>query len=469
MKTMAMLRATMLAWIVLCGVATATDGRVGQAQSPDERAVAYTTPCGEPKALLTEIWIAGKDDAIPRRIRTFLGPPGDIWFTPGGKGIVYRQRGLSYTAFGSYLCGGREVPLVGDRTWRMSADDSDASLRPLTEDADLSAMAVDSATAVARTPDFEDALSLAERQVTQGALSGIDSALRLCAKAREMARRENFPAARRAYKAAARAFDALHRRYRKAGISEADCRSYVKALNRCADVDDDGLRQAVCRERVPVLGDLIRLYAQEHGDVLPSSLDTLYTWMEGRVDAQPDADVRARDVRVLRHLFHCASDPDESRRISFVYRTEAAGDSPALTCLWHRGVALNLVGQPEAFDLEAQALSADQVDSLTGVADACLAAGDMSRAILFLGGVAQQREKDADAYTRLGHACLKAEDYTRARWAFETAAHMSRGEVLSRAYYGLGLVCLAPPQDLSCPRGRIVWGKGCSCITRSTT
>ena len=70
---------------------------------------------------MTEVWTASGDGSDPRRVKVYLGAPGDLGFLPGEEGLVYLQRGLSYALFGSHLYGGREASLVRNRVWRMPA------------------------------------------------------------------------------------------------------------------------------------------------------------------------------------------------------------------------------------------------------------------------------------------------------------------------------------------------------------
>ena len=83
---------------------------------------------------MTEIWTARADGSSPRRVKTYLGEPGDVCFLPEGEGLVYLQRSLAYAAFGSHLSGGHDVPMMRNRVWRVALDGSEEALWPLPGD-----------------------------------------------------------------------------------------------------------------------------------------------------------------------------------------------------------------------------------------------------------------------------------------------------------------------------------------------
>ncbi len=140
-------------------------GGTSPVKSPDGREMVYTVSRGGTRAPITEIWTArvGGDS---RRIRIYLGDAGDLCFLPGGKGLVYLQRSLSYTAGGSHLSGGRYFPLIRNRVWRMKTNGSDEERWPLPEDLQPLGIAV--------SPDGE---TLAVRGYRGDLLDGRDSGL----------------------------------------------------------------------------------------------------------------------------------------------------------------------------------------------------------------------------------------------------------------------------------------------------
>ncbi len=99
--------------------------------SPDGRMRACAVEHGERRALLTEIWLSRGDGESPRRLRTYPGAAGALEFLPDASALVYLERSLRYPAFGSYLAGGRTLPIVRNRIWLVSVDGSDESRWPL--------------------------------------------------------------------------------------------------------------------------------------------------------------------------------------------------------------------------------------------------------------------------------------------------------------------------------------------------
>ena len=99
--------------------------------SPDGRTHACTVQRGERRALLTEIWLSGDGDVCRERIRTYPGAAGSLDFLPDGGALVYLERSLRYPAFGSYLSGGRSLPIVKNRIWELAIDGSDETRWPL--------------------------------------------------------------------------------------------------------------------------------------------------------------------------------------------------------------------------------------------------------------------------------------------------------------------------------------------------
>ena len=99
--------------------------------SPDGRMRACAVEHGERRALLTEIWLDRGDGERPRRLRTYPGAAGTLEFLPDRSALVYLERSLRYPAFGSYLSGGRTLPIVKNRIWLVNVDGADESRWPL--------------------------------------------------------------------------------------------------------------------------------------------------------------------------------------------------------------------------------------------------------------------------------------------------------------------------------------------------
>ena len=80
---------------------------------------------------MTEIWLARAVGASAERIRTYPGAAGPLDFLPDGSALIYLERSLRYPAFGSYLAGGRTLPIVKNRIWVLEVDRMDESRWPL--------------------------------------------------------------------------------------------------------------------------------------------------------------------------------------------------------------------------------------------------------------------------------------------------------------------------------------------------
>lgn len=110
---------------------TALSGDIHPVRSADGSTLAYAVQRGEQRALLTEIWLSRDGGAGHERIRTYPGAAGSLGFLPDGSALVYLERGLRYPAFGSYLSGGRSLPIVNNRIWVLAVDGSNESRWPL--------------------------------------------------------------------------------------------------------------------------------------------------------------------------------------------------------------------------------------------------------------------------------------------------------------------------------------------------
>ena len=248
-----------------------------------------------------------------------------------------------------------------------------------------------------------------------------------------------------AYGGAIRAFEQL---YKGSGISKADCLGYIQALRarmpRKKSEGERWHRRVCCREHQLVVGTLFEGYAQAHGQ-LPPTLEDLRFWMERQLEERasreeaPEEAVE-RDRTTLAHIFRCATDPDRERSISYVYRPGAPPGTPVLLCYWHRGELLRLRERSGGYRAEVLTFYPDQVDSLNAAAAGYLEAGAADSAVALLEVVSHQRHKDPVSHNTYGYAALEAKDHGLAEKAFKRAASLSKGKVLARAYYGLGLI-----------------------------
>ncbi len=433
--------------LAILGLFSSAHTRTGPVRSPDGQRLAYAVPRGGPRPLMTEVWVMRADGSGGRRIGTFIGEPGEVAFLPGDEGLLYLERGLSYPAFGSHLYGGRSIPLVKDRVWRIRLDGSEVRPWPLSGDPQSlgspdgqkgSGSGVDGA-----PPDFP---LDSDAEMT---LRRLGDALDLCLRGYYAMHQGDARAERSGHEAAIRVFEALLKRPSSARIPEASGLAYIQALRERIGMSEVEGRQVVCQDHLLVLGDLLSRYAEAHGGRLPPSLDDLRSWVEGQIEGHAtDAAIRSRDQETLAQVLRCPADPDPERPMRYVYRAEEGAGAPVLTCLCHRGRLLRLVGTPGGYRVETAGLSPGQVDSLSAVADRHLKAGEMDRAISLLVVAAHQRPRDADASLKLGHAALRMKDYALAEKAFKTAAFIGRGRALARAYCGLGMIAMARPKGL---------------------
>ena len=99
--------------------------------SPDGRMRARAVEHGARTALMMEIWLDRGDGERPRRLRTYPGAAGTLEFLPDASALVYLERSLRYPAFGSYIAGGRTLPIVRNRIWLVKVDGSEEARWPL--------------------------------------------------------------------------------------------------------------------------------------------------------------------------------------------------------------------------------------------------------------------------------------------------------------------------------------------------
>ena len=120
----------LLAAMLLCPLRPAS-AEIRSVMSPNGQMRAYAVQQGTRRALLTEIWLSRDGGASHERIRTYPGASGSLGFLQDGSALVYLERSLRYPAFGSYLSGGRSLPIVKNRIWVLAVDGSDESRWPL--------------------------------------------------------------------------------------------------------------------------------------------------------------------------------------------------------------------------------------------------------------------------------------------------------------------------------------------------
>ena len=107
--------------------------QVDTVRSDDDRLLATAVPRGWSQPLLTEIWTFRADGSEARRLKSYLGGPGGLSFLPGVEELLYVQLSLSHGAFGSNIYGGRALPIIRNRVWRLRVDGTQEALWPLPE------------------------------------------------------------------------------------------------------------------------------------------------------------------------------------------------------------------------------------------------------------------------------------------------------------------------------------------------
>ena len=123
-------KAALLAVTLLCPGPSSSE-EIRPVTSPNGRMLASVVQRGERRALMTEIWLARAVGASAERIRTYPGAAGPLGFLPDGSALVYLERSLRYPAFGSYLAGGRALPIVKNRIWALMVDSREETRWPL--------------------------------------------------------------------------------------------------------------------------------------------------------------------------------------------------------------------------------------------------------------------------------------------------------------------------------------------------
>ena len=123
-------KVALLAVTLLCPGPSSSE-EIRPVMSPNRRMQANAVERGERRALMTEIWLARAVGASPERLRTYPGAAGPLDFLPDGSALIYLERSLRYPAFGSYLAGGRTLPIVKNRIWVLMVDGTEETRWPL--------------------------------------------------------------------------------------------------------------------------------------------------------------------------------------------------------------------------------------------------------------------------------------------------------------------------------------------------
>ncbi len=253
--------------------------------------------------------------------------------------------------------------------------------------------------------------------------------------------RGEYRGARDAYRESVSGFKDIQKAYAPFGLSRGSCQGYIDAI-RSRIKNDEALKEAVCSERLLVVGDLISEFNSTPVNGLTASMKGLLSWASGELKRrQLDAPAITRDMGLIRRLFQCpATDEPHMPEVGYHFHPNVEFGGPVLTCFWHRGRVQHLVVGPGGYAAEARNMARDGVDSLFSLGVARLDGNDVKGSIFPLRVVVHQRPRDKDAHLKLGYAFLEDKYYRGARWAFKKAATMTRND--PEPYYGLGLVLM---------------------------
>ena len=95
---------------------------------------AFAVQRGKGATSVTEIWIVSIEDTQPRRIKTYPGKLGDLYFDPAGDALIYLERSLRHQAWASYYYGRLSLPITKNRVWKLSLHGGVEDLWPLPKD-----------------------------------------------------------------------------------------------------------------------------------------------------------------------------------------------------------------------------------------------------------------------------------------------------------------------------------------------
>ncbi len=253
--------------------------------------------------------------------------------------------------------------------------------------------------------------------------------------------RGQYRSARDAYRESVSGFKDIRKTYAAVGLSRGSCQGYIDAI-RSLIINDEALEEAVCSERLLVLGDLISAFISAHDHDLSVNLGALLKWSSGKLaQQQEEGPASEREMGLLLRLFQCpATDEPHMPEIGYYFHPNFHPGDSILSCYWHRGRVQHLIGGPGGYAVQARAMPHAQVDSLFSLGAERLESKDVEGAIFPLRVVAHQRSGDKDAHLKLGYAFLEDKYYRGARWAFKKAAALTGKD--PEPYYGLGLVLM---------------------------
>ena len=479
--------ATVILMILCVGRPDAAE--VQPVRSPDGEMVAYTVTLGAPRALITEVWVAERDGANPRRVGAFLGEAGDLRFLPGGGELACLQRSLVCRLPGLSTVRRRSMPLMRNRVWRIHVDGSRAELWPLPEEFHPLAVsfadrddrvlvrgrmgdpfeygasvtwAVDQKGNAARalapegsgsragtsvgeeplsTPGDRRPLGEGEREDTEQALRLAGRALDLFARGYAAMHQGDRAASKTAFGEAGRTLERIHKAHRESGIPKADVRGHVDATRTLAGMSDEACRRRTARDHLQAVGDLVERYASAHENRRPPDLEALRGWVGDRVRVEAqDPQVRRNELEMLDRMLPSLDGRDDVWELSTIYDAGAREGEPILSSYRYEGMAIQVLVIDGGYGVATRDVGPIETDSLRHTAAKLQKDGKPHRAVSLLEAVVCQQPESPAAFTDLGHGYVQAEDYYRAERVLKMATTLGRQKEVADAYYGLGLV-----------------------------
>lgn len=281
----------------------------------------------------------------------------------------------------------------------------------------------------------------AQESEIDAAMLMVHQALNWWVRGHHAMHREEYRSARDAYRESVSGFKEIRKTYTSLGLSRGSCQAYIDAI-RSRIRNDEALKEAVCSERLLVVGDLISEFNSRRGNEVTADMNRLLSWSSAELEKRRlGTSARARDLAQLRQLFQCpATHEPHMPEIGYSFRPAVRDGGPLLTCYWHRGRVQYLLGGPGGYAVEAQNMPRARVDSLFDLGVARLNMKEVDEAIFPLRVVAHQRPRNKDAHLKLGYAFLEDQYYRGAKWAFRKAAALPGND--PEPYYGLGLVLM---------------------------
>ena len=169
----------------------------------------------------------------------------------------------------------------------------------------------------------------AQESEIDAAMLMVHQALNWWVRGHHAMHRGEYRGARDAYREAVRGFKEIRKAYAPLGLSRGSCQGYIDGI-RSRISNDDALKEAVCSERLLVVGDLISEFNAARSDESAAGLSGLLSWASAELEKrQSDASARARDLAQLRRLFQCpATDEPHMPEVGYFFRPDVRAGGP---------------------------------------------------------------------------------------------------------------------------------------------